>query len=153
MKLQHNVWSTTAALTIATFVGSLNQASAADNAAIDPTGTWKVTMFNPQTHSQIGSEEALKIALEDGKLTGTITHRSSVNGNVRIYESVIKEVKIQGKNLSFTFSHPPHVGKGPDITSNYEGKISGEIIHGKIEQEWDGHTIKRDWEAKRSGKP
>lgn len=150
MKLQHHVWFTTAALAAAAFVCSLNQAAAADNAAIDPTGTWKVTMFDPQTKRQIGWEETLKIRREGVSLTGTITHRSSVNGKERVYQSVIKEVKIQGNDLSFTFSHPPHVGKGPDITSNYEGKIIGDSIKGKIALEWDGHAFNRAWEAKRA---
>jgi len=149
MKLQHNVWFTTAALTAATFVCSPNQATAAHNAAVDPTGTWKVTMFDPQTKRQIGWEETLKITQEGGGLTGTITHRSSVNGKERVHESVIKKVKIQGNQVSFTFSHPPHVGKGPDITSNYEGTIIGDSIKGKLDQEWDGHTSKRAFEAKR----
>lgn len=149
MKLQRNIWFTTAALTAATFVCSLSQARAADNVTIDPTGTWKVSMFDPQTKRQIGWEETLKITQEGPGLTGSITHRSSVNGKERVYESVIKAVKLQGNDLSFTFSHPPHVGKGPDITSNYEGKIIGDSIKGKIEQEWDGHTFKRTWEAKR----
>jgi hypothetical protein len=149
MKLQSPIWLATAALTAATVVWSFNEGMAADKAALDPTGTWKVTTFNPQTNSKIGAEETLKIKLAGEKLTGTVTHRSNVNGNERIFESPITETKLQGGEIAFTVSHPPHVGKGPDITLSYQGKITGDKIKGKVESEWSGHTSVRNWEAKR----
>jgi hypothetical protein len=149
MKLRSRIWLATAALTAATVVWSLNEGMAADKAAIDPTGTWKVTTFNLQTNSKTGSEETLKLKLEGGKLSGTITHRSNSNGKEIIRESPIKETKFQGGEISFTVSHPPHVGAGPDVTKSYQGKISGEVIKGKLESEWSGATIARNWEAKR----
>jgi len=149
MKLRSRIWLATAALTAATVVWSLNEGMAADKAALDPTGTWKVTTFNPQTNRKSGSEETLKIKLEGGKLSGTITHRSNVNGNERIFESPITETKLQGGDIAFTVSHPPHVGKGPDVTMSFKGKISGDVIKGKLESEWSGTTFARNWEAKR----
>ena len=87
--------------------------------------------------------------MEGGKLSGTITHRSNVNGKEIIRESPLKETKLQGSEISFTVSHPPHVGAGPDVTLNYQAKISGDGIKGKQEGEWSGATIARNWEAKR----
>jgi hypothetical protein len=149
MKLRSRVWLATAALTAATVVWSLNEGMAADQAAIDPTGTWKVTTFNSQTNRKTVFEKTLKLKLEGGKLSGTFTDRSSVNGKEIIMESPIKETKFQGGDISFTVSHPPHVGDGPDVTMSFKGKISGDVMKGKLEGEWSGATFARNWEAKR----
>ncbi len=86
---------------------------------------------------------------EAGKLTGTITGRSNVNGNVRIFEWPIKDTRLQGNDISFTVTHAPVTGQGPDSTTVYEGKLTGETIKGQAETEWSGHTFKRGFEAKR----
>jgi hypothetical protein len=149
MKPLNNVWLARAVLSLGSLILSLNYVIAAEARALSPAGTWKVTMIDPQTKNKMGSEETLKINLEAGKLTGTITHRSNVNGSVRVYESAIQEIKLQGTDISFTFSHPPHVGRGPDVACTYQGKLAGDAIKGKIEQDWSGHTFRRDWQARR----
>jgi hypothetical protein len=148
MRKQSTLSLAAAALAAITFIWSSNQGMAAEKAATDPTGTWKIATISPETKSK-GSEQTLKLKLEGGKLTGTITGRSSNNGKVRIFEWAIKDSKLQGKDISFTVTHAPVTGEGPDTTTIYEGKIAGESMKGKAETEWAGHTFKRDWEARR----
>ncbi len=148
MKSQNRIWLGTAAVTIAAFVWSSDLSMAADKGAINPTGTWKLATINPETKAK-NRERTLKLKLEGGKLTGTIDGRSEINGKVKLFEWPIKGTKLKGNDISFTESHAPTVGNGPDSTTIYEGKISGDIIKGTAETEWNGHTHKRDFEARR----
>jgi hypothetical protein len=81
-------------------------------------------------------------------LTGTIDGRSEINGKVKIFEWPIKDTKIQGNSISFTVTHPPTYGSGPDSTTVYEGKITGDTMTGTAETEWSGNTFKRAFEAR-----
>ena len=149
MKLPNRIWLTAAALAVATFTGSLGPGMAAEKNAIDPAGTWKIARFNPDTKAKTGSEETLKLRWAGGKLTGSLTGRSNSNGKVKIFEWAIKDTKLEGGNISFTVTHPPVLGQGPDSTTAYQGKITGDVMRGKLESDWSGQTFKRDWEAKR----
>jgi hypothetical protein len=122
--------------------------TAADNGAIDPTGTWKLTSIKAETKAK-GPERTLKLKLEAGKLTGTIDGRSEVNGKVKIHEWPIKDAKLKGNDISFTVSHAPIAGSGPDSTTVYEGKLTGDTMKGTSQAEWNGNTHKRDFEARR----
>jgi hypothetical protein len=135
-------------LILTAFVDSANMALAAKKVATDPTGTWKIARGNPETKTK-GSERTLKLKLEGGKLTGTIDGQSNINGKVRIFEWPIKNTKIQGNDFSFTVSHPPVEGKGPNSTSTYEGKIAGDTMKGRVEVEFAGQTFTRKFERKR----
>jgi hypothetical protein len=150
MRLRNSIAALSiAALTIATFVWLSSQCLGEEKSAIDPTGTWKVVKINPETKSK-GSEQTLKLRLDGGKLSGTITGRSSNNGKVRIFEWAIKDTKLQGSNITFSVTHAPVTGSGPDSTTMYEGKITGDAMKGKLEIELSGQTFSGEWEAKRA---
>ncbi len=147
MKLLNSTSLVSAVLSIAALIWS-GTSMAADKGAIDPGGTWKLVTINSQTKAK-SSERTLKLKVEAGKLTGTIDGRSEVNGQVKMFEWPIKNTKLQGDAISFTVTHPPTVGKGPDSTTIYEGRITGAAMKGTAETEWMGHINKRDFEAKR----
>ena len=148
MKPQSNAWLMTVMLAVTAFLWSSRPGIAAENEAIDPTGTWKIVRINPQTKTR-SSEQILKLKLKDGKLTGTISGRSSSNGKTNLFEWALKETKLQGGDVSFTVTHAPVLGEGPDSTTVYEGRITGEIMKGKHELELYGRTFNGEWEAKR----
>jgi hypothetical protein len=148
MKTRNHIRSGAAALAIAACVWASTLGMAAEKPATDPTGTWKLTIINPKTKART-PERALKLKLEDGKLTGTIDGYSSVNGKVKIYEWPIKDSKVHGNDISFTVTHAPVVGNGPDSTTIYQARITGDTIKGTAETEFNGSTFKRDFEARR----
>jgi hypothetical protein len=148
MKTQNGRLVQTAALAIAALLWSSGASLAADKSAVDPTGTWKIAMINPETKAK-SPERTLKLKLEGGKLTGNIDGRSEINGKVKIFEWAIKDTKLKGNDIAFTVTHAPTYGNGPDSTTVYEGKITGDIMKGTAETEWSGNTHKRDFEARR----
>jgi hypothetical protein len=148
MKSLNSMSVASAALTIAALIWSSGLSTAADKGAIDPSGTWKLVTINSQTKAK-SSERTLKLKLEGGKLTGTIDGRSETNGKVKLFEWALKDTKLQGNAISFTVTHPPTLGNGPDSTTIYEGKITGDTMKGTAETEWSGNRNKRDFEAKR----
>ncbi len=148
MKAQQHIRLAAAALTISALVWPSLLSMAADKAAVNPTGTWKLVTISSQTKAK-SQERTLKLKFEGGKLTGTIDGRSEVNGKVKMFEWPIKDTKLQGNDISFTVTHAPTVGNGPDSTTVYEGKITGDTMKGTAETEWMGHTNKRGFEARR----
>lgn len=148
MKPQNTTWLALAALIIAALFWSSGLSRAADKSAVDPTGTWKLATINSQTKAK-SPERTLKLKMEGGKLTGTIDGRTEVNGKVKMFEWPIKDSKLRGNDISFTVTHAPVAGNGPDSTTTYEGKITGDTMKGTAETEWNGSTHKRDFEAKR----
>ncbi len=148
MKPQNRSSLLTAALAAATLAWCSTVLPAADSSVGDPTGTWKLATINSQTKAK-NAERTLKLKLEGGKLSGTIDGRSDINGKVKIFEWPLKDAKLQGNDISFTVTHAPTLGNGPDSTTVYEGKISGDTMKGTAETEWYGHTNKRAFEARR----
>ncbi len=148
MKTQNSISVQTAALTIAALVWSSGLSLAADKSTVDPTGTWKLATINSQTKAK-GREATLKLKFQGGKLTGTIDGRSEINGRVKMFEWAIKDTRLEGSDIAFTVTHPPTLGKGPDSTTTYAGKITGDTIKGTAETEWSGNIMKRDFEARR----
>ncbi len=148
MKTQNRIWLGIAALTLAGFVWSSGLSLAADKGVINPTGTWKLATINSETKAK-SRERTLKLKLEGGKLTGTIDGRSEINGKVKMFEWQIKDTKLKRNDISFTETHAPTVGNGPDSTTIYEAKMTGDTMKGTAETEWNGHTHKRDFEARR----
>ena len=107
------------------------QARAEDN----PTGTWKWEMkFNDQTR-----EVTLKLKLDGGKLTGSVSGRTS--------DTEIADGQYKDGDISFSVTRERN---GQKFTSKYTGKLSGDSIKGKIESERDGKPQSRDWDAKRA---
>lgn len=150
MKLPPETCSTTFVLTLALTGLILGTATGTGESTINPGGTWKVTMSGGDTQAR-PAVPTLKLKLSGGKLTGTLSYRSSpvVNGESRVSELPITEAKLNGSEISFNFTHPPASGNGPNATYTYERKISGDTIKGTLTMEWMGHTRTKDWEAKR----
>ena len=148
MKLRNSIASATAALSIATCAWLSGECMAAEKSAVDPTGTWKLATINPETKAK-SPERTLKLKLEGGELTGTIDGFSDINGKKKVFEWPIKDTKLKGNDISFTVTHAPVAGNGPDSTTTYEGKITGDAMKGTAETEWSGNTFKRDFEARR----
>jgi hypothetical protein len=117
---------------------------------VNPVGTWKVTRTstNAAAHS---TAQTLKLKLDGGTLTGTLSYNSGpvINGKAPTTEAPITDAKLQGNEISFKFTHPPAVGKGPNANYSYQGKISGDKIKGTCTMEWREHSRTTDWEAER----
>jgi hypothetical protein len=122
----------------------------AGESPVNPTGTWKLTTPGTNTNARV-SAQTLKLNLDGGTLTGTLTYNSSaiVNGKAHVSESPITEAKLRGDEISFKFTHPPAVGRGPNANYSYQGRISGNTIKGTFTTEWMGQTRTRDWQAER----
>lgn len=150
MKLRSRTCLTTLALTLALTGLILRAAAGADQSTANPTGTWKVTISSTNTQARPAGQ-TLKLKLNGGTLTGTLSYASSptVNGKSRVSELPITEAKLQGSEISFNFTHPPAAGNGPNATYSYQGKISGDTIKGTFTMEWMGQTRTRGWEAER----
>jgi hypothetical protein len=122
----------------------------AEEPAVNPTGTWKVTISSTNTSAR-PSAQTLKLKLDGGTLTGTLSYNSGpvVNGKAPTSELPITEAKLQRNEISFNFSHPPAAGNGPNATYSYQGKITGDTIKGTFTTEWMGETRTRGWQAER----
>ena len=146
MKLQRSICLTTALLFLAVAGSTVN----AEESVVNPTGTWKVTVSSTNTQARPAAQ-TLKLTLNGGTLTGTLSYNSSptVNGKARVSELPITEAKLHGNELSFNFTHPPAAGNGPNATYSYQGTISGDTIKGTFTTEWMGQTRTKNWEAKR----
>ena len=59
-------------------------------------------------------------------------------------ETEITEGKIKGNEVSFTVVREFN---GNKMTSKYTGKVTADVIKGKMEFERNGETQSRDWEA------
>lgn len=147
MNLRPSICLITLALTLA-FTGLPLRATAEESKpTVDLTGRWKVTQSSTNTQVR-PSEGILNLKQGVGTLTGTLRNVSTVNGNSHVYEWEIKEVKLQGSEISFSVTHPFEVGNG-DVTSSYQGKINGGTIKGTFKTEFLGKSFTRDWKAER----
>jgi hypothetical protein len=118
-------------------VGFAPTSQAADATA---TGTWKWS--TPGRNGGDARETTLKLKQDGDKLTGTI----SMGANGR--EAEITDGKVKDGEVSFKV-----VRKGRnnnEITSNYSGKIDGDVLKGKIETNFNGTPRTREFEAKRA---
>ncbi len=146
MKLQRSICLTTALLFLAATGSTVN----AEESVVNPTGAWKVTVSSTNTQARPAAQ-TLKLMLNGGTLTGTLSYNSSptVNGKARVSELPITEAKLNGNELSFNFTHPPATGNGPNANYSYQGTISGDTIKGTFTIEWMGQTRTKNWEARR----
>jgi hypothetical protein len=135
-------------LSITLLLWCLSLGEAAEKPKVDPTGTWKLITLNSETNAKL-AERTLKLKLGHGKLSGTISGRSSVNGKVTVFEWPIKDARLEGDAIAFTVTHAPTLGTGSDSTTVYEGKITADVIKGTSQMEWSGHNLKREFEARR----
>ena len=112
-------------------------AARADSKKADPTGTWKWTVeFGERKFDQ-----TLKLKLDDGKLTGTLS--------LGKLEAKIEDGTFKDGQVAFTVVRDR---KGEKATTKYSGKLSGDTIKGTVESNFGGKSLKRDWEAKREAK-
>jgi hypothetical protein len=109
-----------------------------------------VTTATGTAKDKPGAARTLKLKWEGGKLSGTLAKISLVNGKSIVKERPIQDAKLHGSDISFSVAFPVEAGEGPDVTTKYQGKISGDTMSGKLESEWMGKPMaKKDWEAKR----
>ena len=120
----------------ATFVLAIVAAAVQAKAADNPTGTWKwsVPGRNGQTR-----EMTLKLKLEGDKLTGAMLGRGGK-------ENPIQDATYKDGTVSFKVVRE---WNGNKMTTTFTGKVSGDVIKGKIESDRAG-TKSHDWEAKRA---
>ena len=145
---------TTALLALA-FTGLTFRAGAQEKEpAVNPTGTWKSTTLSAT--GQAGSSQTLKLKLEGGKLTGTLSRQAGS----KIEQLPLEDAKLKGSDISFAthnyaVSYVNNVLQPTDTNkwshSKYQGTISGDTIKGKIERNsWNTENSRTlDWEAKR----
>lgn len=119
-------------------LGFLAEAKAADAKA---DGTWIWTMQG--RNGGPDRKMTLKLKTEGQKLTGKMITPGRDNANV---ETEIKEGTVKGDEISFKVVRE---FQGNSMTSKYTGKVTADLIKGKIETERDGQARSRDWEAKR----
>ena len=118
-------------LAVVAVMASASAARAEDN----PTGTWKWEQkFNNQSR-----EVTLKLKLDSGKLTGTISGRTA--------DTEISDGTFKDGEIAFSVTRERN---GNKFTTKYSGKLSGDSIKGKAESERNGQTTSRDWEATRA---
>jgi len=103
---------------------------------VNPAGTWHWTVTTPNG-DQI--ETVMKLKLEDGKLTGTVTGRGGM-------EQPISEGGLNDNEISFEIVRQRNNNR---FVSKYNGRITGDTIKGKLETNFGGEKQTRDWEAKR----
>jgi hypothetical protein len=147
MNLQQRIFLTIALL----FLAVTGLTTSAGEPAINPTGTWKLTITSTNTPPR-PTMETLKLKLSGGTLTGTLSYTTIHNGQSRVGELPITEGKLQGSEISFNFTHPPawKTGNAPDPTYSYNGKINGDTIKGTLSMEWmGGHSPMKVWQAER----
>ena len=143
MRLKECLIITTALVSLAI----TGQSVRAAEPAVNPAGTWKVTLSTTNTTARPG-ERTLKLKLDGTTLTGPLSSTSTANGKSRVYDWPIKDARLQGSEISFTVTHPFQVGRGVE-TSRYQGKIEGEAMKGTVKIEFSGHAFVRDWQAER----
>jgi hypothetical protein len=102
------------------------------------TGTWKSKVnFGGQAR-----ESTLKLKLDGGKLTGSVTGRMG-------QEMPIQDGKYEKGEVSFNVVREAN---GQKFTLKYHGKVTGDEIKGQMEFEREGNSQSIDWEAKRAKK-
>jgi len=145
---------TTALLALA-LTGFTFRAGAQDQeATVNPTGTWKSTTLSGT--GQVSSSQTLKIKLEGGKLTGTLSRQAGS----KVEQLPLEDAQLKGSEISFAthnyaVSYVNNVLQPTDTNkwshSKYQGTIRGDTIKGKIERtSWNTENSRTlNWEAKR----
>ena len=128
----HSVWIATLVFMAATPARETNQAA---NSTIEGTWRWKFVMPDGAV-----SNPKLKLALKDGKLTGTSSFRAGS-------ETAITNALFNNNEIRFQVIRERD---GENIVTTYSGKWAGKTIKGKIESNWTGEAQTYDWEAERA---
>jgi hypothetical protein len=104
------------------------------NSGITDTWKWKFTAPSGDV-----IQNTLKLKLEGDKLAGTY-----VRGDAT--ESPIEDARFKEGEVSFKISRERN---GRKLYSKYEGKLDGDVIKGKMENNFGGETRTSDWLARR----
>lgn len=116
---------------------------AAFAAEASPTGTWKWTQ---QGRQGAATERSVKLALTDGKLTGTL--EGFQMGDNKIPDQEISDASFKDGTIAFSVSREFN---GNKFTTKYTGKLEGDKITGTSESPGrDGAVQKREWVATRA---
>ena len=110
--------------------------------AADATGTWNWT--RPGRNGGPDMKMSLKLKVDGEKLTGKLTSPSRDGGTT---ETAIADGKVKGDEISFTVTREFN---GNKMVAKYNGRVSADVIKGKVESDRNGQTNTRDWEAKRA---
>jgi hypothetical protein len=103
----------------------------------DPTGTWKWSFTTQDGQTR---ESTLKLKLDDGKLTGTVTGRDG-------QETAIEGANFKDGEITFQVTRERD---GQKFTIKYKGKVTGDDLAGAISFEAGGETRTREFAAKRA---
>jgi hypothetical protein len=124
---------------VATFILMVGPAAL----AADATGTWKYSTPG-RGNNATPREVTLKLKQDGEKLTGTVSMGGGQNGPT---ETEITDGKIKDGELSFKVTRKR---QNNEITSNYTGKLDGDVIKGKVETNFNGNNRSTEFEAKRA---
>jgi len=133
-------------------------AFAAEEPAVNPTGTWELRILSPGSNvlKLNLSPQVLKLNFEGRKLTGTLSRQAGS----KIEQLPLEDAKLTGSEISFAthvfaLSYQNNVLQPTDTNKvtywKFKGQITGDTMTGKVEKtSWqeEGNRT-RDWEAKR----
>jgi hypothetical protein len=106
--------------------------------AADATGKWTAEMQGPGGNARTVT---MNLKADGSKLSGTV---SGGRGG----DAEISDGKIDGNDLSFTVVREFN---GNKVTSNYKGKMDGDVIHFNMKMEGGmGNMPERQFDAKRA---
>jgi hypothetical protein len=118
--------------------------TASSTAATSPAGTWK---WSQPGRDGATFEQTLKLAYQDGKLTGTLL--GGQRGDFQIPDVEISDASFKDGAISFSVAREFN---GNKFVSKYEGVVQGDSIKGSSERPGrdGGAPRKSDWNATRS---
>jgi hypothetical protein len=122
-------------LTASLAVTAWSRAWADDKA--NPTGTWKYS-FATQNGQTI--ESTLKLKLDGGKLTGTVTGRDG-------QDRPIEEASYKDGEVTFQVTRERD---GQKFVIKYRARVTGDTLKGTVSFDAGGESRSRDFEAKRA---
>ncbi len=107
--------------------------------AADASGKWTAEMQGPGGNTRTVT---MNLKADGSKLTGTV---SGGRGG----DAEISDGKVDGSDLSFTVVREFN---GNKMTSNYKGKLDGDVIHFNMKMEGGpmGNMPERQFDAKRA---
>jgi hypothetical protein len=141
-------------LILAVFAAGLLSAAAF---AADPSGTWKFAMQGGRGGGgggnggggggRGGMEVTFKLALKDGKLTGTYTQPGRQGGAPTDIE--ISDASFKDDTVTFSVVREFN---GNKVTTKFEGKVEGDTIKGTMlaPGRGGGEPMPREWTASKA---
>lgn len=129
---------------VTTILSALMLSAAALAADVSPNGTWKWSTPNRRGGSDL--EQAVKLELKDGQLTGTLLGGHTPMGDRP--DVAISDGSYKDGEIKFTVTREFN---GRSFSMKYDGKLEGDTIKGTIERGMrNGESRKSDWIATRA---